>query len=184
MHSAEAPGAMRGEERPEMEVWSIGITTLLNPMGGYVLPRSRGSAHGGRNQRRDPGIRSNEGVTRKWPLQWSRVPGHPRKLLCDVFCLLVSLGNHPHNGPSKKTEIQRIRAASSQEDNRGAPGALADRLGLDWPSSDAAGPGCFHPLLEGCKALHSARASVAWREIKKQTRMPALIACDEGLPVA
>ncbi|CAJ1398189.1 unnamed protein product [Effrenium voratum] len=26
-----------GEERPEMEVWSIGITTLLNPMGGYVL---------------------------------------------------------------------------------------------------------------------------------------------------
>jgi len=26
-----------GEERPEMEVWNIGLSTLLSPMGGFVL---------------------------------------------------------------------------------------------------------------------------------------------------
>jgi len=30
-------GVDLGEERPEMEVWSIGMSTLLSPMGGFVL---------------------------------------------------------------------------------------------------------------------------------------------------
>eukprot|EP00440_Ansanella_granifera_P041542 gb/GFBE01045050.1/.p1 GENE.gb/GFBE01045050.1/~~gb/GFBE01045050.1/.p1 ORF type:complete len:286 (+),score=80.30 gb/GFBE01045050.1/:1-858(+) len=30
-------GVDLGEERPEMEVWNIGISTLLSPMGGFVL---------------------------------------------------------------------------------------------------------------------------------------------------
>ncbi|CAE7290013.1 dnaJ [Symbiodinium natans] len=30
-------GVDLGEERPEMEVWTIGMSTLLSPMGGFVL---------------------------------------------------------------------------------------------------------------------------------------------------
>ena len=31
------PWPVTGEERPELEVWTIGINTLLSPLGGFAM---------------------------------------------------------------------------------------------------------------------------------------------------